>query len=1226
MATNNYLQKYEKKARALIDDKKIKEVIFSKNTYEVEVVHEKKSYWPFLQISNEGALKDAFCTCKQSEKEQGCLHLAAAYYFINAHHKPLHELFKEHLFYKLTDLAAKRYGYDTSILSKRGASYQIALDKKQKAFVLHARNQKGAKKLKELITKRVKETEETSLKFSNLSMEEISLYRQGKPSASLSYELSFWSDLAKWLFLLQNDEQKIKVTFSNEDPFPTEVSIQSPPIEVSFHIFKEDWQDLIPSLNTVDGNIKSHDFIENTIEKMVFDSQNKSLQIVHKVLPLEFSKEKEYPHIASCYFVKGDGFYCHSPDCIFEKDKIEANEIAYALDHYGERIAHHLQGASIHTTKHHVQYNLYFDPDENFHIESYLFELGDIKRENLFGSWLFIPQKGFFLLDNPDVQEQQIIPKTQMSLFIEKNRKWLGKFDAFQVHIGSLQMQLTYKFDGEFLCFDTTVSLSNKENTVIDLDEWLYIDNRGFYLKKSPLGTSMVYPGQCVGVDKISSFIDEHYDELEQILHFFTSEEPVKDMGLTISLDETQHIEVDPQILLNPSYHREDLIFLDHYVYIKSKGFHLLQSQLQLPRKFAKAQRIAKEEELYFLKFELGNLKKFALHIDPKLKNPRYIELFVRNISQETLRGRVTYLIDFVYRTDIGVVPMYEIWEALHKNKNYLFTEAGLIDLQPDRYSWLLQIKKRKIHRTKKWLRMNVIDWIRLIAFEKVVLPPGDSKENRRILRTVKKLESLEADREIKLESLKATLRPYQETGVQWLWNLTSHGLSCLLCDEMGLGKTHQAMALIASLSHYDEMKKNKYLIVCPTSVIYHWQELLKQFLPSVDVYVYHGFERDIDTFAAKHQILLTSYGILRLEKKKICLFSFELAVFDEMQMAKNIFSKTHHAMRQINARVRLGLTGTPIENYLHELKALFDIILPHYLPSDAVFKEFFVNPIEKEQDEQKKLMLQALIKPFILRRKKQEVLKELPEKMEEIAICDLSDEQKKLYNQVIEEYRQSMINPFTQNNSQVSYAHIFALLTKLKQVCDHPSLFYQDAKNWQKYSSGKWDLFVELLKEAHESGQKVVVFSQYLEMIAIIESYLKKQHIGYAMIKGATKDRAQQIKRFKEDPACQVFIGSLLAAGVGINLSSASVVIHYDRWWNPAKENQATDRVHRIGQTRGVQVFKLVTKDTIEERIHALIDRKKGLIEETLGKDDSEQIKTLTKEELLAALQTIPI
>lgn len=356
---------------------------------------------------------------------------------------------------------------------------------------------------------------------------------------------------------------------------------------------------------------------------------------------------------------------------------------------------------------------------------------------------------------------------------------------------------------------------------------------------------------------------------------------------------------------------------------------------------------------------------------------------------------------------------------------------------------------------------------------------------------------------------------------------------------------------------------------------------------------------------------------------KKIPLKGYELAIYDEVQFAKNPHSKTHFSLSKISSTMKLGLTGTPIENRLGELKSLLDLVLPTYLPNEKVFKEQFVVPIERDQDSEAKQKLQALIKPFILRRMKARVLKELPEKIEEISYCDLSREQRNLYNDAIVASREEIFNEMDKHKSS-AYMHVFALLMKLKQICNHPALALKDPQNYQQHESGKWDLFCDLLSEVHDSQQKVVIFTQYLDMIEIIQSYLKRLNIGFATIKGSTIRRKEEIDRFKKDPQCEVFIGSLLAAGVGIDLSIASVVIHYDRWWNPAKENQATDRVHRIGQKRGVQVFKLVAKNTMEERIHQIIERKSLLLADVVG-TDLDQIKSLTREELKELLREIP-
>ena len=258
------------------------------------------------------------------------------------------------------------------------------------------------------------------------------------------------------------------------------------------------------------------------------------------------------------------------------------------------------------------------------------------------------------------------------------------------------------------------------------------------------------------------------------------------------------------------------------------------------------------------------------------------------------------------------------------------------------------------------------------------------------------------------------------------------------------------------------------------------------------------------------------------------------------------------------------------------------------------------------------------------MRRKKSEVLRDLPEKIEEIAYCYPSEEQEKLYRAAFLKSRNHLVKKSDQSDKSVSYLHLFSLLNTLKQISNHPCLITKDIHNYKKHQSGKWDLFVELLNEAWGSGQKLVVFSQYLDMMTLIENYLKECKVKYATIRGSTQDRKKQLQIFREDTDCKVFVASLKAASTGIDLTAASIVIHYDRWWNPAKENQATDRVHRIGQNRGVQVFKLVTRGTIEEYIHHLIEKKIGLFEDVIGYDDHSQMKYLSHDDILILLQKL--
>ncbi len=418
----------------------------------------------------------------------------------------------------------------------------------------------------------------------------------------------------------------------------------------------------------------------------------------------------------------------------------------------------------------------------------------------------------------------------------------------------------------------------------------------------------------------------------------------------------------------------------------------------------------------------------------------------------------------------------------------------------------------------------------------------------------------------------------YQQTGYQWLWLLQQNGFGGLLCDDMGLGKTHQAIALIRALTHVDPSQS--VLVVCPTSVIDHWRDKLARYIPEV-------------------QVTLTTYGLVRSRFEQFRGRRFDLVVLDEMQTIKNSDTATHQALRGIEKRIAVGLTGTPIENHEGELHALLDFVVPGYLP--------------KHVDD--RAVLQRLVRPFVLRRTKAQVLTELPPKIVDKRFCELTSDQRTLYRRVLEA-RAKPLRAKLRAGETVSYVHIFAALNYLKQICNHPASVGGEFGD-PNLSSGKWDLFLELLQECMTSGLKVVVFSQYLQMLGLIEDHLFRGDIGYASIKGSTRERGAEVARFRDDPDCRVFTASLRAGGLGIDLTSASVVIHYDRWWNQAREDQATDRVHRLGQSKGVQVLKLITRNTIEEKIDALITRKGLLATELVQTDDPSLVKQFTRDEL---------
>ena len=418
------------------------------------------------------------------------------------------------------------------------------------------------------------------------------------------------------------------------------------------------------------------------------------------------------------------------------------------------------------------------------------------------------------------------------------------------------------------------------------------------------------------------------------------------------------------------------------------------------------------------------------------------------------------------------------------------------------------------------------------------------------------------------------------------------------------------------------EETREPFLVVCPTTVLSHWNNIVRRYAPILKPVIYHGTQRDLDQALGDHQLILTSYGILRRDMAALETLNFSVAVFDEIQNLKNPQTQAYQSAKKINARMKLGVTGTPIENRLGELKALMDLTLPGYLGKDADFETRYVKPIENHRDEAKRAQLSNLISPFALRRKKETVLHDLPLKIEDIRTCTLSEDQVKLYRDAVSSKGKGLLKTLKQEGKAVPYIHIFAILNLLKQICNHPSLVEGKIDDYQRLQSGKWDLFQELLDESLQSGQKVVIYSQFLGMIGIMEKYLTEKDIDFVTLTGKTGNREKSIQRFNNDPSCRVFVGSLKAGGVGIDLVAASVVIHYDRWWNAAREDQATDRVHRIGQKRGVQVFKLVTEGTLEEKIAAIILKKRNLMDSVIEESDPIAMKSFTREELIGLLE----
>ena len=593
-------------------------------------------------------------------------------------------------------------------------------------------------------------------------------------------------------------------------------------------------------------------------------------------------------------------------------------------------------------------------------------------------------------------------------------------------------------------------------------------------------------------------------------------------------------------------------------------------------------------------------------------------------ISAESLE-RSWYWLAVKYGFGDQTISFEDMLSARDKGLPYLETSRGWIDLNSSFFEELERLQKsvETDKNGKKGLRLSASELLRFqAATEKPIRVAGQKRRASVVQRVLDLTPSSPFET---TEGFISILRPYQHTGADWLRFLYDNRIGGLLCDDMGLGKTHQAMALMVSLREQDGLD-GTFLVVCPTSVISHWRNKIRQYAPGLQGFEYHGPERDFAEAIRVGDVILTSYGILRNDEIEFGEVHFALAIFDEIQHVKNRDTRGYEAALRLSAEVKIGLTGTPIENSLEELKALFDLVLPGYLGSDEAFAERYLrNPQQEPGEENPRLQeLRRTISPFVLRRLKSSVLDELPEKIEDDRTCELSPEQVKLYRDAISVRGAPLVDQIKSTGKPLPYIHIFALLNYLKQVCNHPALALKELDQVRKYRSGKWELFTEILQECLDSGLKVVVFTQYLGMIAMMERHLRDLEVDYVKLTGASTQRGDIVDRFNEDDTCRVFLGSLKAGGTGIDLVGGSVVIHYDRWWNAAREDQATDRVHRIGQKRAVQVFKLITEGTLEEKIAAIIDRKRDLMKSVVQEDDPKLAKIFSRDELLGLLRQI--
>lgn len=1186
---------FHKDAQEALKQGAIKAIQFSGPTYQIEVVDQKQeSYFPFLHLDENDQVSDHFCSCMS---ENGCLHQAIAYLALfDENKRAWHIRFQKGFFYRLTLLF-----FECSLKGIEQKKNRFFFSINGFSFELTAKTKEEIKILEEIFFSQPKETPENSIKFSNLTQEQIQKWKEGRAESSLRYELSFWSSFAKHLFFLQS--KAITCNFIEENnEIPQRLEIQLPGLKMAISLPKEKLEFLLSFVDfpTIPPIIYSTTVAIGSIR---FDRDKCQFFLEQTV-----SKETGGIKLKNWLYFPGKGFFSTTAEML-EQNEITQEQIPLFLERH-HAIIEKYSDLKLNTKVHSLQYHLNMDMQGNLHIEAYLYSLGDLFKKGVlfFDGWIFLPEGHFIrFFQKRFSQLKQLIEHQEMSNFVVKNQTWLNQQKGFEVHLISKKERYFFEVDE-----NKNLHFKQERNTKkrsFEFAKWIYVENEGFFPKTSP--HSFFELRRFTAEEEVEEFVYSHREELETIPHFFLPHNPLDLRMLTCRITSPTSLIIEPFVQTKET---QKLHFYGNLVYVDQRGFYCLPKAFSLPKQLQKKREVSQNQLEQFMKDHFLDLKEklisSPLELKPCEKMQWQLDYFAK------AKGQVKAKIFVI--TEHGKLPLAELVHAKKSGIKYLFSSAGLIDLQDARLGSLAELVH--IPSEHDFFSFSTLQFLKLDLQEELLLPSVDHPMHDLIQSLLSSYRELKVEEKYDLQGLSSHLRLYQQRGLQWLWFLYLNGLSGLLCDDMGLGKTHQTMALMAAMKNHRPKEKLLFLVICPTSVIYHWQEKLACFLPNMKVYMHHG-----PTRKKKHSfsegIYLTTYGTLRSDQKIFSEVLFDLAIFDEIQMAKNSQTGLHKALLTLSSKMVIGLTGTPIENQLLELKALFDIVLPGYLPKKSVFVEEFVNPIEKMMDQEKRLKLQALVKPFTLRRKKSEVLQELPEKTIDKAYCDLSLEQQELYERILQERRLALLQNLQDPEQSVPYLSIFTLLSHLKRICNHPALHLKDVEHYQKYSSGKWDLFEELLTEALESSQKVVVFSQYLQMLDIFKLYLKNKQIEFAEIRGSTQDRAEQIRFFQENSNCRIFLGSLKAAGVGIDLTAASMVILYDRWWNAAKEEQAIDRVHRFGQKRPVQVFKLITKNSIEEKIDLMIQKKGRLLEDIVATDDQALLKTFSREELIQLL-----
>ena len=549
------------------------------------------------------------------------------------------------------------------------------------------------------------------------------------------------------------------------------------------------------------------------------------------------------------------------------------------------------------------------------------------------------------------------------------------------------------------------------------------------------------------------------------------------------------------------------------------------------------------------------------------------------------------------------IIDFDEIYDTALKDEKYSrIRSSGFVEYPVQNiYAMMRTFNSFDVYRnedntfTVKTFRAGLINELKNLGIELIL--SDKFKEFWDQMSTFSTSENLELP-----NGVKADFREYQLKGFGWLWFMYKYGLNGILADDMGLGKTLQALTAVQKAKEIDGPMPT--LVIAPTTVVFNWENEIQKFAPELTCLKLQGGERkQFFKKIPEYDVVITSYALVRRDIEKLKDINFRYIILDESQNIKNATSQTAMAVKRLQAMHKLALSGTPIENRLEELWSVFDFLMPGFLFSMADFNSHYVNPIMERHDKVVEKRLKLQIYPFILRRMKRDVAKDLPDKVENVAYCEMTDDQRDFYLQVLDSTKEELFKSIEQNGLEKSRMSIFSALLRMRQICCHPRLYDKDnVKNI--ISSGKFEKLKSMLEEIVSEGHRILLFSQFVNMLDIIKAWLDKTGIKYEYLTGKTKDRQGAVERFNSSKSIPIFLISLKAGGTGLNLTGADYVIHYDPWWNPAVEDQATDRAYRIGQTKKVFVYRLITKNTVEEKIQKLKSIKRDLVDNVISVD----------------------